>query len=187
MNRLWELTAVALVAQLITFPLGVFYFHQFPTYFLLANPIVIVMSEMLLPLAMATLAFSWVRYLNDVWAGYCRKRPGCLTSRYANRAAARCRLGWLVAFPICDGADLYRYFLWRCAVTDPNRAYIWATSVAALLLAGVIMWDDYEQAHQQRLAVHFLPHRTAVSLTNGHQSLLLTDLDAAIRAPSIST
>jgi competence protein ComEC len=46
-------------------------------------------------------------------------------------------------------------------------------------LAGLTVWSDYEQRHQQRLAVHFLPHRTAVSLTDGYASTLLTDLDTA--------
>ncbi|RYY97267.1 MAG: ComEC/Rec2 family competence protein, partial [Chitinophagaceae bacterium] len=40
-DKLWKITAMSLVAQVITFPLGVYYFHQFPTYFWLANPLVI--------------------------------------------------------------------------------------------------------------------------------------------------
>ena len=39
--------------------------------------------------------------------------------------------------------------------------------------------DYYRQQHQQTLAVHFLPHRTAISLTEGHTSILLTDLNVA--------
>ncbi|UII27006.1 competence protein ComEC family protein [Fulvivirga maritima] len=37
----WSLTTVSVAAQLATFPLGLFYFHQFPTYFFLSNIIVI--------------------------------------------------------------------------------------------------------------------------------------------------
>lgn len=33
----WSLLAVSLAAQIATFPISVFYFHQFPTYFLAAN------------------------------------------------------------------------------------------------------------------------------------------------------
>ncbi len=40
-NYVWEIIAVSLVAQLLTFPLSMFYFHQFPNYFLLANIAVI--------------------------------------------------------------------------------------------------------------------------------------------------
>ncbi len=177
-NRLWELTAVALVAQLITFPLGVFYFHQFPTYFLLANPIVIVMSELLLPLAMATLAFSWVPYLNDV-LGWLLQKTAWLLNYAVTQIGQLPGAAWDGLW-LSQLAMLLIYAVIFCGVAlllSRNRAYLWATCLAAVLLAGVTLWGDYEQAHQRRLAVHFLPHRTAVSLTDGHRSTLLTDLD----------
>lgn len=177
-NRLWELTAVAIVAQLITFPLGVFYFHQFPTYFLLANPVVILMSQLLLPLAMATLAFSWVPFLNDA-LGWLLQKTAWLLNYAVTQTGQLPGAAW-------DGLQLppvpmlLTYAVILCGVAlllTRNRAYVWATCAAALLLAGLTVWDDYGQRHQRRLAVHFLPHRTAVSLTDGKASLLLTDLD----------
>ncbi len=40
-DKAWNITCVSLSAQLVTAPLGILYFHQFPTYFLLSNLIVI--------------------------------------------------------------------------------------------------------------------------------------------------
>jgi len=40
-RQLWSLTAVSLAAQIATFPLGIFYFNQFPTYFFISNLMVI--------------------------------------------------------------------------------------------------------------------------------------------------
>ncbi|MDN5212174.1 ComEC/Rec2 family competence protein [Fulvivirgaceae bacterium BMA12] len=40
-NWLWDLTAVSLAAQIATFPISIYYFHQFPTYFWLTNIVVI--------------------------------------------------------------------------------------------------------------------------------------------------
>lgn len=37
LDKLWSATALSLAAQLVTFPLSVYYFHQFPIYFLLGN------------------------------------------------------------------------------------------------------------------------------------------------------
>ncbi|AKD55660.1 ComEC/Rec2 family competence protein [Spirosoma radiotolerans] len=177
-NRLWELTAVALVAQLITFPLGVFYFHQFPTYFLLANPLVIVLSEILLPLAMAMLAFSWVPYLNDV-LGWLLHKVAWILNYAVTQTGQLPGAAWdgLWLSQTAMGLIYAVIFAGAALILTRNRAYLWVTCVAALLLAGVTIWGDYQQAHQQRLAVHFLPHRTAVSLTAGHRSQLVTDLD----------
>jgi competence protein ComEC len=44
----WKITCVSLSAQLATFPLGLFYFHQFPVYFLVANLFVIPLSFVVL-------------------------------------------------------------------------------------------------------------------------------------------
>jgi competence protein ComEC len=47
-DKLWELCSVSIAAQVVTFPLSAFYFHQFPVYFLASNllafiPAVIIM------------------------------------------------------------------------------------------------------------------------------------------------
>jgi len=177
-NYVWELTAVALVAQLITFPLGVYYFHQFPTYFLLANPAVMVLSVVLLPLAMATLAVSWVPYLNDV-AGFLLQKVAWLLNYVVSHTGQLPGAAWTGLW-LSPVALLLVYAVILCGVAlllTRQRAYLWATCTTAVALAGLTVWLDYEKTHQRRLAVHFLPHRTAVSLTDGHRSTLLTDLD----------
>ncbi|MFK7952895.1 MAG: ComEC/Rec2 family competence protein [Ekhidna sp.] len=40
-DKAWTITCVSIAAQLSTFPLSAYYFHQFPTYFLVSNLIVI--------------------------------------------------------------------------------------------------------------------------------------------------
>lgn len=179
-NRLWELTAVALIAQLITFPLGVFYFHQFPTYFLLANPVTIVMSEILLPLAMAALAFCWVPFLGDALGWLLQKTAWLLN--YAVMQTGQLPGAMWDGLWLTPAEMLLAYAVILLGVTliiTRSRAYLWATSVGAIILAGLLFWDNFAQSHQRRLAVHFLPHRTAVSLTDGHRSALVTDLDSA--------
>lgn len=48
LNRIWQLLAVSMAAQLATFPLGLYYFHQFPNYFLLTNLFVVPMAFLVL-------------------------------------------------------------------------------------------------------------------------------------------
>ena len=42
----WQLTALSLAAQVATFPLGLYYFHQFPLNFLLSNLIAVPISSL---------------------------------------------------------------------------------------------------------------------------------------------
>ena len=47
-DKIWKVTTVAVAAQIATFPIIIYYFHQFPNYFLFANPIVILLSSIVL-------------------------------------------------------------------------------------------------------------------------------------------
>ncbi len=60
---LWGLTAVSVAAQLTTFPLSSFYFHQFPVYFWLSNFVVIPTSFLFIFLGIFILATSPVSWM----------------------------------------------------------------------------------------------------------------------------
>lgn len=55
----WEITAVAIAAQIATFPLSLYYFHQFPNYFLIANLLVIPLSFVILMIGVAFIVLCW--------------------------------------------------------------------------------------------------------------------------------
>ena len=52
LDKLWALTAVSIAAQLATLPISLYYFHQFPTYFWLANLVVIPAASVILSLGL---------------------------------------------------------------------------------------------------------------------------------------
>ncbi len=177
-NKLWQITAVALVAQFVTFPLGVYYFHQFPTYFLLANPVVMVLSMALLPLAMATLAFSWMPYLNDA-LGWGVQKTAWLLNEAVSWTGQLPGAAWdnLWLSPV-ELVLIYAIILLGATLLlSRNQNWLWPLSATTLVLVVLMLVSDTDQLGQRRLAVHFLPHRTAVSVTTGNRSRLLTDLD----------
>ncbi|WP_242917036.1 ComEC/Rec2 family competence protein [Pontibacter liquoris] len=60
LDKVWVLFTVSLAAQLITFPLSLLYFHQFPVYFWLANLVVVPLSTLALYTGLVALALGWV-------------------------------------------------------------------------------------------------------------------------------
>ena len=48
LDKIWAITTVSIAAQLATFPLGIYYFHQFPNYFLLSNLFVIPLATFII-------------------------------------------------------------------------------------------------------------------------------------------
>lgn len=62
MKYIWQVSALSMAAQITTFPLSIFYFHQFPTYFLLVNPLVIALTTLLLPVTMVFLVLTFLPF-----------------------------------------------------------------------------------------------------------------------------
>jgi competence protein ComEC len=48
LDKIWSIVAVSIAAQIITFPLSLFYFHQFPNYFILTNILVVPLSSLII-------------------------------------------------------------------------------------------------------------------------------------------
>ncbi|SDD57346.1 competence protein ComEC [Algoriphagus faecimaris] len=66
LEYLWQLAAVSIAAQLATFPLSVFYFHTFPTWFLLANMLVIPLTFVIMQLGIPLMILGWIPALGKI-------------------------------------------------------------------------------------------------------------------------
>lgn len=55
LDKLWMLTSISFAAQMITMPLSLYYFGQLPTYFIIANWVVVPMATLILYLGLALL------------------------------------------------------------------------------------------------------------------------------------
>ncbi|MGZ3836903.1 MAG: ComEC/Rec2 family competence protein, partial [Mucilaginibacter sp.] len=66
-DKLWLLCSVSIAAQVITFPLSAFYFHQFPVYFLVSNLFIIIPSAIIMYSGIAYLLFGSIPILGDIF------------------------------------------------------------------------------------------------------------------------
>lgn len=70
LNKVWEAVALTLAAQLFTIPVCLYYFHQFPNWFLPANLLIVTLSTIILYGLIALLAVSpWPALAHYVGAG----------------------------------------------------------------------------------------------------------------------
>ena len=63
MNEIWKIIAISLAAQTLTLPISIYYFHQFPNYFLLANLMIIPLSTVIIYGGIILLILSPIQYL----------------------------------------------------------------------------------------------------------------------------
>lgn len=66
LNKLWEGTALGLAAQIGTIPVSLYYFHQFPNYFILTNLGLILVSGIALGSVLLFFVISKIPILSDI-------------------------------------------------------------------------------------------------------------------------
>ncbi|MEO6851717.1 MAG: ComEC/Rec2 family competence protein, partial [Mucilaginibacter sp.] len=67
-DKLWALCSVSIAAQVITFPLSAFYFHQFPVYFLVSNLFIIIPSAIIMYTGLAYLFLPSIPFISPALA-----------------------------------------------------------------------------------------------------------------------
>ncbi len=173
-DRLWKVTTVAVAAQIATFPLTIYLFHQFPNYFLLANPIVILLSSVVLigglVFLVLVVVLSWfnvlflnkwmaivleifIRWLNNSVL-YTERMPGAI-SNYLHASFVEM---------------LIMYALIICILTlIQTRKYNWVklTIYLTAFLLGIIVVDYYKSINQNVICIHAVPKASAISIIEG--------------------
>jgi len=64
-EKIWALACVSLAAQIATSPLSIYFFNQFPNYFLFSNIIVVPLVTIIVYMSVGLLLFSFVPYLSS--------------------------------------------------------------------------------------------------------------------------
>lgn len=67
MHYFWQGTAVCLSAQCLTVPLCIYYFHQFPNYFLIANLGIMILSTLVMGIGLGIFIFHYIPFFGEWW------------------------------------------------------------------------------------------------------------------------
>lgn len=148
----WEGTAVGLSAQFMTVPLSLYYFHQFPNYFALANLGIMLFSGVILGGGIALFAFSFVPIINSI-IGF-----GLFLSLYLMYQF----LVWIEQLP---GAVAYGFsfsflttiiltFVLFLVVNQLPKTKIWkASAISFFLILGIIVYQRYENLQASHVCI----------------------------------
>ncbi|CAL1520912.1 ComEC/Rec2 family competence protein [Chitinophaga sp. MM2321] len=170
LDLLWQMTALSLAAQLLTLPVSIFYFHQFPNYFIPANLIAVPLSTIVI-YAEIVLLFLAPFPLLAQWVG--------LGIKYLILAMNN-SVGWLGALPYAVIKDL------PLGIGQTIFLYLFIAGVALWLLlrwkqgvwlafigcwcclAGHVWWVMGCRA-QKKMIIYNVPAYTAIDFVEGQQ------------------
>lgn len=173
---IWRLTCLSTVAQLATLPLTLYYFHQFPLYFLIANILIVPFAGLLLgTLLTLVLSYGWP-WLCDVVAGLLRWELSLVDGL----------IRWVSGLPYATidhvYCDLPMALLLACAIL---LALLWlclrkrwllpATLACLVLVMAWLRMTDYRTGKQEAVIAYAAGKHWAVEYLCGHESYLVAD------------
>lgn len=185
-RKIHSLFFVSLAAQLATAPFILFYFHQFPLCFLIANMVVVPFAGLLLGSVIVMVAFAWWPWLFGIWGSVVsfelRITEG-VTSAIASWPHATIEGIWF------DGLMLAICLLLLCLIGTLVIRFRWRTLAAALATLLALTVYGLVQEHRCATQIHYdiyrLGNRTAIEFFAEHKSYLLCDSTVASSPQSI--
>ena len=177
LDKAWAITCVSIAAQLATFPLSAYYFHQFPTYFLISNLIVIPGAFLLLVIGVSMLLVDYLipilgYYLGRIlyhlmWAMNeiilkVENLPSSLIEWiYLDRTGLF--LTYAIIFTFVGGLH-FRSF----------KTLILCSALGAIFLT-LGVESHLEQSKEKQLIFYEIKDKTAIDYVEGHQAVLYID------------
>jgi competence protein ComEC len=177
-DYLWTACSVSISAQVITFPLSAFYFHQFPLYFLLSNLLIIVPIMVIMYAGLLLLLLPQIPYLSK-GLGYILEHCILLMNKaltYIEQAPYASiskiwltRAEHLLLYIIVIGLFYFIY--------DKKKTWLLKTSLVATLLFCIsISYKTFNSDETRSITFLSLRKHTGIIFKNGDNGVVLTDL-----------
>ncbi len=182
LDTVWKATALTTAAQILTFPVCVYYFHQFPLLFLLTNLVAVPLSTAILYAEIFLVAFSWIPFVGQ-YAGKITAALLWLMNKF---------ILWIneLPFAVWDKIPanvvstwlLYAVVIFMAAwLLNKKRKLL---QLSLLCLAGFVFTHSiisWKVKSQQKIIVYNVPQHQAMDFVDGNNyqfagdSILLED------------
>jgi len=176
-DKLWAICSVSIAAQIITFPLSAFYFHQFPVYFLVSNVLVIIPTAIIMYTGLLYLLLPRMAFVSHCLGWLLEK-----TILLMNKG-----LTAIEQFPLATinkiWLNTYEYLLLYALILSlfyflfDRRIWLLRISLCCLLLLSISF--SYKKINSSTTnTITFLNMRshTGIVMRKGNQAIVLSDL-----------
>ena len=182
LQKLWSMVCLSLAAQIMTFPFSVYYFHQFPVYFIISNLFIAIPVTLLMYSGIAILLFKLY------WLAPAFEWLIIFMNKGLEKIA-------VLPYAVIDGIWLAKtelillcgclYFVFSLFSAQKNpglqgngagKKYIYLSLITLLMLQILLMKDKINALNQHRLVVFKIRKQEAIALLKGNQALVITDL-----------
>jgi competence protein ComEC len=172
---IWDIMAVSIAAQIATAPISLFYFHQFPIYFVLSNIFIVIPAMLIMYIGIGFLVFSFIKPLAQIlglvldkiidFNNYGLK----LIEEIPNANITQI---WFSVFEIIV---FYLFIIFALKATTQIR-FLKIAYMFLFVLVISISYKKIKTINQKQVTFFSLRKNTAVAFIKGNNAVLITDL-----------
>jgi competence protein ComEC len=181
-DRTWKVTTVAVAAQIATFPITIYYFHQFPNYFLFANPIVILLSSIVLIVGLSFVILASIFLYFDLttitqFFGQCLKYTILWLNESVlfveNLPYSITKFLWLSTYEmwLMYGLIFGLIALWKTR----NFRWVWINCGIVGNLIFLMVLGKIQRQNQELSTILSIPKHSGITFVEGKKAIILAD------------
>lgn len=175
-DNVWKLTAVSLAAQILTLPISIYHFHQFPVLFLLSNLVAVPLSSLVLigEIFLCGLTFlpavaqplgKFLSYLIQWLNQYVERLDAVSFAVWNNLSITPLQTALL--YVSLTGLTLWLF-------TKQTRA-VWLALSSVLVFLSLRSLSFVQAGNQQHLIVYNVPKHQAIDIIQGRSTSFIGD------------
>ncbi len=168
----WSVIAMSLAAQLSTYPFSVYYFHQFPVYFLLSNLFIMLPAALIMYTGILVLIFK-LECLGTLFEWLIIFMNSGLT-RISTFPLSGISAIWLTKTELALLCLALTLFI--ISLNELRKQLLIISVTIFLCFQSLIAYDELRGIHQKKTMRFNLKKNYAVALLNAQQAILFTDV-----------
>ncbi len=175
-DKIWGLITVSLAAQLSTFPITIYYFHQFPNYFIISNIVVIPFVTVILYLGVLLFIFSFLPFLGSLIAWLMNQSISILNSILELITQLPHALTEGISNSLLETLFIYSIILTASLLLiHKNKRLLFYLLGAVALFLFVNAYSLFRSKHQKLIAVYHAERTTAIGFIDSKKAWLAGD------------
>ena len=170
LDFVWQLISVTLSAQILTTPISIFHFHQFPNYFLLTNLIAVPLSSIILFGEIFLCAVSFVPIIANGIGFILYKLIWLMNSFIEHMEMMPNSLWNNLQISIMQTIFIYAAIIAIAIWLMEKKKNYFPVGLAAILGFTILRSFSFWQAsHQQKIVVYNVPQHQAIDFIDGRE------------------
>lgn len=177
-DYIWSYSALSLAAQLATFPISVYYFHQFPMYFLLSNLLIVfpVAIIMYAGIVFLIIPFAWINELLGTFLNWLINFTNDILYKIEKLPFSAIDGLWINTFELFLIAFLLILFIfWH---SFQKKSAVWMGLLTVFILAISFSVKSVQNFTRHELIFYSLRKNSAIAYIYQGQSVIISDIDS---------